>query len=374
MAQRLAGHATPEGTKRLADRTPGWPEDARRQAFGLTLSSVGLGTYLGDPGPAKDHGYHDAIVAALRGGINVIDTAINYREQRSERVVGAAVRALVRDALVARDELFVSTKGGFVPGDADAADPRQAIQDAYVATGLLTRETFVAGCHCMSPAYLADQVRRSRDNLGLETLDLYYVHNPETQLGAGVAEDEFYGRLGEAFRQLERSKAAGHIARYGIATWDGLRTPPGEQGHLSLSRVIAAAKEAADAEGAPGVGLGAVQAPLNLAMPEAVTATTQRTAAGATVPLAEALRASGLAFFTSGSILQGRLARGIPRGAGDRIRMDGTPAQVALQATRSAPGVTTALIGMSQVPHVDEALDLLLRVKTDASIWNGAAG
>ena len=36
--------------------------------------------------------------------------------------------------------------------------------------------------HCMSPAYLENQIERSRRNLGMETIDLFYVHNPESQL------------------------------------------------------------------------------------------------------------------------------------------------------------------------------------------------
>ena len=46
-------------------------------------------------------------------GVNVIDTAINYRSQKSERVVGAALRYLIKKGL-SRDELFISSKNGYL--------------------------------------------------------------------------------------------------------------------------------------------------------------------------------------------------------------------------------------------------------------------
>src|SRR6056297_2188909 len=70
----------------------------------LAISSVGVGTYLGDPTDAVDTRYRDAIATALENGINVVDTAINYRCQRSERAVGRAID----DADVAREAVFVA--------------------------------------------------------------------------------------------------------------------------------------------------------------------------------------------------------------------------------------------------------------------------
>ena len=81
--------ATQEGTIRFAGRFG----TARDRGFygsfdGLELSTLGLGTYLGDPDDRTDVAYRDAVIAAVRGGINCLDTAINYRYQRSERSIG----------------------------------------------------------------------------------------------------------------------------------------------------------------------------------------------------------------------------------------------------------------------------------------------
>src|SRR5438270_13362488 len=97
------GRATAEGTERYSNRFPQLrpaghfrrPEQVPG-ASDLWLSSIGLGTYLGEPDDATDQAYIEAIVTALRSGINLLDTAINYRHQRSERNVGAALAQLFR--------------------------------------------------------------------------------------------------------------------------------------------------------------------------------------------------------------------------------------------------------------------------------------
>ena len=89
--------ATSDGTKKYAARfEPRAAAGHFREQQGLWLSSIGIGTYLGEPDARTDQGYTDAIVAAVESGANVIDSAINYRFQRSERSVGAALEELAR--------------------------------------------------------------------------------------------------------------------------------------------------------------------------------------------------------------------------------------------------------------------------------------
>ena len=66
-----------------------------RDANGLRLSSIGVGTYLGDADDSTDADYTAAIRRAIALGCNVVDTAINYRCQRSERAIGAAIRQAI---------------------------------------------------------------------------------------------------------------------------------------------------------------------------------------------------------------------------------------------------------------------------------------
>src|SRR5262245_11154202 len=214
---------------------------------GLSLSSIGLGTYLGGADAATDAGYEASIAVALDSGVNVFDTAINYRGQKSERAIGRALAKAFAEGRAARDEIFVSTKGGYLPDDADDASQRRTRRywaDTFLSTGIAPEEEIAQGCHCIAPAYLADQIERSRRNLGLETIDLYYLHNVETQLGE-VGLTTFLRRLGAAIRRLEEAAAEGWIAAWGLATWDGLRAPPEHPEHISLATVVELAREIA---------------------------------------------------------------------------------------------------------------------------------
>ena len=51
---------------------------------------------------------------------------------------------------------------------------------------------------------------------------MFYLHNPETQLGFRKAAD-FEEHIRRAFAELERLADDGKIRRYGAATWDGFR-------------------------------------------------------------------------------------------------------------------------------------------------------
>ena len=172
--------ATADGTKKYASRmaTRVAPGHFREQQ-NLWLSSIGIGTYLGEPDALTDQAYTDAVVAAVESGANVIDSAINYRFQRSERSVGAALAELARRGFT-REEILVCTKGGFLTPDGDMpADASEYFNREYVATGILCEGDVAGGCHSMAPNFLADQLERSRRNLGVETIDVYYLHNPE---------------------------------------------------------------------------------------------------------------------------------------------------------------------------------------------------
>lgn len=278
-----------------------------------------------------------------------MDSAVNYRHQRSERAIGAALRAAIGRGAVARDEVFVATKGGYIPFDgAIPADPRAWFAETYLRPGIVRPDEIVGGAHCMTPGYLLDQLERSRANLGLATLDLYYVHNPEGQLEE-VERDAFLARIRDAFAALEEAAREGKIGCYGTATWNGYRVDEAAPGHLSLADMVAAAREV----GGEGHRFRVIQLPYNLAMPEAFTRPTQRTG-DALVPTLEAARQLGVYVVASASVYQGRLARDLPPVVAEYLPGLSTDAQRALQFVRSTPGIDTALVGMKTVAHVEE--------------------
>ncbi len=341
--------ATAEGTRRFAQRA-GAADGHFREAMGLSLSSIGLGTYLGDDGAAVDAGYEACVAAGLGAGINVFDSAINYRDQKSERAVGRALAKAFASGAARRDEVFVSTKGGYFPHDAD--DPRPArryVQESFLDSGLAPKDEIAQQCHSIAPAYLKDQIARSLANLGLTTIDLYYLHNVETQLGA-VDRPTFRDRLRRAIETLEQEAVAGRIAAWGLATWDGLRVPPEHPDHLSLAAVLEMATEV----GGAGHHFRAVQLPSNLQMAQGMVYRSQEIGQ-ARQPAMPAARALGLAAFGSASILQGRLAAvELPEEIAEAFPGLQTSGQQALQFARSGPGVTTALVGVSSPEHAAE--------------------
>src|SRR5690348_12996922 len=159
----------------------------RSSAIGGVVSSIGIGTYLGECTPDDDSGYTDTIEAALLSGVNLIDTAINYRCQRSERAVGAALKRAIERGMP-RDAIVVATKGGFLPLEdsppASRDDYREYLKREFFSLGVLTPDDVVAGGHSLVPSFLRYAIQRSRTNLGVDSIDLYYLHNPEQQLAA----------------------------------------------------------------------------------------------------------------------------------------------------------------------------------------------
>lgn len=351
MATLIGGSATPEGTTRYAAGLAGRVASGHfRDLAGLSVSTVGIGTYLGREDAETDIAYQDAVVRALERGINMIDTAVNYRHQRSERAIRTALGTAVGRGLVRRDEVVVATKGGYIPFDgAVPRDPRAWFTQTYLDTGIVGSGDVVGGIHCIAPRYLADQIERSRANLGLETVDVYYVHNPESQLEE-VDRPEFRRRLRAAFETLEQAVREGKLRRYGTATWNGYRGDPGSPGYLSLEELVGVAREAGGADHHFKV----IQLPYNLAMPEAFVRANQPVG-GALVPLAEAARQLGVYVVASASILQGQLARNLPPMVATVLPGLATDAQRALQFVRSTPGIGTALVGMKSAAHVEES-------------------
>jgi len=339
--------ATEEGTKRYVEKFRGLAAEGHyREAQGLMLSSLGIGTYLGQPNERIDAGYAAALIAAVESGFNVIDTAINYRLQRSERSVGTALRVLAHKGFT-REEIVVCTKAGYLtPDGAMPADPNRYFFEEYIQKGVFTAKDIAAGCHCMTPAYLENQLARSLKNLGVGSIDVYYLHNPETQL-TEVSKQDFLMRVKEAFGFLESAAARGHIQFYGMATWNGFRQAKSARDAMQLSELAAIAEEIAGDKHR----FRFVQLPFNLAMTEALTLGNQNVG-GNEKTIMEGASELGITLVASASLLQGQVAQNLPAFVAEAFGLE-NDVERALQFARSAPGITTALVGMSRTAHVE---------------------
>ena len=205
----MTASATSYGTAQYAKKFAGRAAEGHfREAQGLVLSSLGIGTYLGQPDDKTDQSYTACVAAAVESGINVVDAAINYRFQRSERSVGAAIKNLAKLG-IAREEFVLCTKGGYLtPDGAMPSDPTEYFYREYIQPGIFSPNDLVAGSHCMTPRFLENQLERSLRNLGVECIDVYYLHNPESQLSE-VSRPDFHERVRDAFIFLESAATAG---------------------------------------------------------------------------------------------------------------------------------------------------------------------
>jgi aryl-alcohol dehydrogenase-like predicted oxidoreductase len=349
----MTSSATPAGTKRYADRFPSRAADGHfREAQNLVVSSLGAGTYLGNSDSKTDASYTAAIAAAVESGINFIDSAINYRFQRSERSIGAALKELAAKGF-AREELVICTKGGYLTPDGSMpSDPNEYFYREYIQTRVVNPKDIAAGSHCMTPTFLANQLDRSLRNLGLDCIDVYYLHNPETQLSE-IPHPDFLERVRDAFIYLESAVAAGKIQFYGMATWNGFRQDARARDAMQLAEIAQIAKEAAG----ESHHFRFVQLPFNLGMTEALTLGNQKIG-GTTKTPAEAAHELGITLVASASLLQGQVARNLPAFVAQALGLE-NDAQRALQFVRSSPGITTALVGMSHAEHAQENAKLV---------------
>lgn len=366
----FSGYASSAGTARYRDRFPQLRDAAHfrhpnhvKDAQDLWVSSIGLGTYLGEPDEAADQQYTAAMVAALRSGVNLLDTAINYRHQRSERNIGGALQQLIPSGALARDEVFVCTKAGYLSFDGSMpADPRGYFRHEYVETGILDPQQLAGGMHCIAPAYLENQIERSMKNLALETIDLFYLHNPESQL-AEVSREVFHDRLKSAFAMLEKQVQAGKLRYYGLATWNGFRVADSARDYLNIFEIEAIARQV---EGA-GHHFRFVQLPFNLAMPEGYGVLNQ-TSGKRKMSLLAAAEELGIAAVGSATLYQGQLTHGLPSFVGGILGMS-SDAGNAIQFSRSTPGLTACLIGMGKPEHVAANMKPALTPPVAAEQW-----
>ncbi len=345
----IAGSATADSTAEFAKSGRALVENYNQFA-GLALSNVGIGTYLGNPDSPTDLMVAKAVTASVKAGINVIDTAINYRGQKAERSAASAIAELASDG-VPRESLFVCTKNGYVTNDADASEDFWTyIQRNLIATGVIKSGDISSQYHCMTVPYLEDQLSRSLANLNLECIDLLYLHNPAEGQLADMTKDAFLGMMRGAFELYERKRSEGVIKYYGLATWECFRTASDNAMYLSLEDIVNMAKKIGGADH----GFRFVQAPYNMYLDQILMQKNQR-CGGKEVSFLDAALECGIGVFSSVPFMQGQLL------AQNAMPEFGSlpPPLRALQFIRSTPGILAPLAGHKTESHVLENLAIM---------------
>ena len=350
--ETLQGHATPEGTKKYAQNAAlqGRPAAHFKSFDGLRLSSIGMGTYLGQPTQEDDLAVENAVYQSVKSGaVNVIDTAINYRAMKSEKSIGRALMRLAKDGVISRDQVFISTKNGYVTNDGDYpnVDVMEYMHRMYIQPEVITADDISSGYNVMNPNYLEKCVDRSLMNMHLSTIDLVYIHNAFESWNQDVSRQQFMEMLAKAFEAYERCRAQNKIRYYGMATWTCFRVPPDSREYLSLEQAV----RTAESVGGKDHGFRFIQLPYNLAYSEALLLKNQ-TVGSENLTVLEAAAKLKVGVFTSIPLFQGRLLGAqIPDYGGMS-----DPVGKLVQIVRSSPSVIAPLIGQKKAEHVKENL------------------
>ncbi len=306
----------------------------------FNLSEIGIGTYLGNTDDQTDIGYYETIREGIKTGINVVDTAINYRNMRSERVIGEVLEE------IGRNKVVVSTKGGYIPlDDRYRSDPQGWFKSELIDRGIISKEDITPYGNVLTVKYIDWSFNYSLKNLKTSYIDIYFLHNPEDQLNI-MDRPKFYERLRLVFSLLEEKVEKGELKYYGLATWNGFRVNREHRQFLDLYNIY----KIAESIGGKNHHFRFIQLPYNLEMTEAFTIKNQLID-GVYMSTLEAAEKLDIYTYISAPLFQRRLLRNYPENVKSFFKVK-EDFLVPIQFVRSTPGVGTVLIGMSKVEHL----------------------
>ena len=270
----ISGHATMDGTANYFKRK-GLGDTVSKKSKYFYSSKIGLGNHLGDFTQEDSDAYVDAMRYALEHGINVLDTAINYRGMKSEKDTGKVIREIIEvNPQLLREELVVSTKAGLLFGDiTEGLRPEVYLEQRLVPKGIdrnKFQELSDGPLHTLNVNFFQHAIEVSRSNLGLETIDIHYIHIPEISRCL-LGEEEFYRQLMSLFSFYEDLVQKEVIRFYGMAFELMVLEEKNENWHISLKKVC----EIANAVGGEAHHFRFLQLPLNLSHHSAITVKNQ---------------------------------------------------------------------------------------------------
>ncbi|MDE0145762.1 MAG: DUF255 domain-containing protein [Nitrospira sp.] len=275
-SQGIPGTATVQGTAAYVSGTLARSSGPTAHGYttlggtGLTNSRIGFGGYR----TGIEHEDHrTALMKAIREGCNLIDTSTNYADGDSERLVGSVLQELISQKEITRENVIVVSKIGYVQGkNLQYAKSREEAGRAYPEVVKYGEDIW----HCLHPEFLEDQLTGSLDRLGLATLDVCLLHNPEYFLSdakqrkltvdAATLDElrtELYRRLDQAFVYFEQQIDSGRIQYYGVSSNTSTAQPDNPEA-TSLSRMLEVAQRAAQRTGKSHHGFQVLQLPMNL--------------------------------------------------------------------------------------------------------------
>ena len=367
--QSLGGFATAGGTRKFMENAikNGIADSHFRSFDNLNLSSLGMGTYLGQITAEDDRDLENAIYESVKSGaMNVIDTAINYRSMKSEKNIGQAIKRLIDDKIISRDQVFISTKNGYITNDGDypSIDVLEYMQKMFISQGIIDSKDISSGYNVLNPKYIRKCIDKSLTNMQLDTIDLVYVHNAYESWFEDITRNEFDEMIRRVFEVYEEYRSKNKIRYYGMATWTCFRMSQNEEGYLSLEEMVKIAEDVAGKDH----GFRFIQLPYNLVYREAYLLKNQSVGSVNDLTILEACNKLNIGVFTSVPLLQAKLLSAkIP----DYQGYDNQLLKI-VQITRSTPNVIAPLIGQKKLNHVKENIELAKVAPLNISEFNDA--
>lgn len=325
----------------------------------LVFSKLGLGTFNKEPYKEENYIFHyiEGVKEAIRNGVNLIDTASNYRYGQSEKEIGIALKELMQNDEIKREELIICSKGGFIQLEYPfPANPYEWIEENIINSSLATLEDIELDQHCMTPDYLEWSCKKSLENLGVDALDIYFLHNPEIQIQK-LRYKKFLKKIESIFKRFEKMVSMGLIRYYGVAVWNGFVKQEGVDEHINLEDLVEIAKKV----GGEHHNFKYIQTPFNIAKTSIYTMPTQ-SVNGVDCTLLQAAHRLGIGVISSSSLLQMNLFKksfkpetGFLLDASMTLEND---IQLALQFVRSTPGIISSLFASKVPVHIKKNLEI----------------
>lgn len=221
-------------------------------------SKIGFGTYrISQHNPL----HLQALTDAFEAGVRLVDTSTNYMNGDAERAIGKVLKQL--DSAVA-SQINVVSKFGYIQGTTLERVKEGERFDEIVE--------YAEQCyHCISPEFMRDQLTKSLERLGRESITCYLIHNPEYYILDALAKgvdrvvmlDTMFERIYGAFVALEKEVASGRIESYGISS-NSFAKAPDDPEYLPYEDLITLAQNAAKEAGSASHHFAMIQMPVNL--------------------------------------------------------------------------------------------------------------
>ncbi|WP_375725123.1 aldo/keto reductase [Arcobacter sp. KX21116] len=329
----------------------------------LIFSKLGLGTFNKEPYKEENYVFHyiEGVKEAVKNGINLIDSASNYRYGQSEKEIGIALKELFEEKIVKREELIICSKGGFIQLEYPfPKNPYTWIEDNIIKTKLATKEDIELDQHCLSADFIEWSCKKSLENMGIDKFDIYYLHNPEIQIQKNGYK-KFLKKVESIFKRFEKMVKMGFIKYYGVAVWNGFSDKSTGE-HINLEDLV----EIALKVGGENHHFKYIQTPFNIAKTNIYTMPTQ-TVKGEECTLLQASHRLKIGVISSSSLLQMHLfKKSFKAETGyllDNKMVLENDIQLALQFVRSTPGIITSLFASKVPVHIKSNLKIT-QIKT----------